>query len=165
MRLLLAEDSETCALRFEEIARQSGHISSVRRVSSLGDAMHLLETDCRDFELVVFDLNLLDANGNDVINRLNEITHQQVVIYTGTHDSAIARAAGKRGALFCLKQEDSSVILSAICNAVGFAEIKEKARLAQRQQATRERRSGVVEFVLWLVLIGLVLANWFQNLR
>lgn len=140
MRVLLIEDNEDHACLVQEAL--SAH--TVVHVERLQDA--LSRGDLAEFEVVVTDLSLPDAQGMDAVHRLRaEFPHLTLVVLTSLSDDASVQSAMTRGVQdFLVKDElltSSVVARSMLTRAIRSAAFRENVLQENRSLVTSLREN------------------------
>lgn len=132
---LLIEDEAAHALLIERGLR--GIVARVERVATVGQARERLATE--SYELVISDLNLPDARGDEAVQAIRHLTkNSPIVVLTSSSALGDAVAAMRAGARdFLVKNFDSSfrdVVRLALSRLRGVLEAER-----ERAEATRDR--------------------------
>ena len=133
-RILLIEDDSDFAFGLERALRSRSHI--VRTVGTATEARECARTD--SYELVLLDLGLPDASGQDLlVELLRNDPQAAVIVLTGRDDAATAVAALRAGAAHYLTKPVSLEELLIVVD-----DAAERVHLRRRVDASTRALSG-----------------------
>lgn len=143
-RLLLVEDSPFDAeLVQATLAAQGPEDLQVQRVKRLCEAVELLQQ--QTFDVILLDLTLPDAWGNEVFERVRETAPDTpVVILTGLADPELALTTVRRGAQdYLIKDEvQDRALLRALAHAIERKRLQLEAQRLRQEALEMERRKS-----------------------
>ncbi|MCB9598816.1 MAG: response regulator [Sandaracinus sp.] len=144
LAVLLVEDSETDALLAKDALHEAFAGVHVRHVRRLGEALLLLRE--RDFDVVLVDLGLPDAQGLETFDRISVASRDAaLLVLSGLEDERFALATLRRGAQDYLMKSELSArsFARAVRYAVDRRTAQRQLRASQRLEALGQVAGGV----------------------
>jgi signal transduction histidine kinase len=154
-RVLLVEDEPAYARLLREVLAEAGTTQSPTWVGSLEDALAQLREDT--FDIVLLDLGLPDADGNEALTRVAEAAPATpIVVLSALHDLDFALASMRLGAQEYLVKGQSEIVL--VPRAIRYAiERKRMQDIVTAAKAEAERANSVKDE--FLAMLGHELRN------
>ncbi len=148
IKILLVEDNPGDARLFREFLKDAGSSNiDLTHTDYLEDALKLTDKD--DYDLILLDLSLPDANGLETVNKTHEhVPDLPIVVLTGLNNEEIAVKAVQAGAQdYLVKgQVDSHLLIRAIRYAIERkrTELDHKDALTKASESERLSTIGTL---------------------